>query len=69
MSKGQTMPQRGITVVASEIPMLTFEVSRLKNEIGMAPALIRANKLANIIIGENRYNAYVSPEKGNETNV
>lgn len=63
------MPQRGITVTASEIPMLTFEVQRLKNEIGYAPALVRANKLANIIIGEGQYNSYVSPEKGNETNV
>ena len=63
------MPQRGITVVAREIPMLTFEVQRRTSDIGYAPALRRANDLANIIIGEGQYNSYVSPEKGNETNV
>ena len=53
-----------ITVIAPEIPYFCFEVKKLSNEVGMAPALRRANKLANIILGENQYNSFFS-QKGN----
>jgi hypothetical protein len=63
------MPDGRITLIAVHIPMFAFEVKPRKNDIGFAPALDRANKIANIVLGERNYHSYVTPIEGNDANV